>query len=95
MIEKTQVEYEQWIGIYAIFDLKQEIYDSPFLAATDLNAKRRFVLMIDEENSVLNRWHNDYNLFKLAEFSTKTGEVKKDLKQIFEGKSYIKKGDRE
>lgn len=96
MINKKAEEYEHFVGVYAIFDQKQEIFDSPYMATNDINAKRRFILMIDEENSVLARWHSDYDLYKLAQFSTKTGYFEESVPtKIFEGKSYIKKGERE
>lgn len=96
MITKQVEEKEHFIGVYAIFDQKQEIFDSPFMATNDINAKRRFILMVDEENSVLARWHQDYDLYRLSQFSTKTGYFDEEVpKKIFEGKSYIKKGDRE
>ena len=88
-------KFEQWIGVYAIFDKKQEMFDSPFFATTEFNAKRRFIMMIDEKGSVLNRWHQDYTLYILGNFSQNTGFFDDGLKkEIMDGKSYVKEDKR-
>jgi hypothetical protein len=89
MTNDKNKEFEQEIGIYTVYDIKQEIFEMPFFATSDLNAKRRFMIMIDEKDSVLNKWRQDYDLMKLGMYNTKTGIVVQNQKTVMEGKSYV------
>lgn len=78
------------LGVYAIYDKKSEKYDTPFLAYSDLFAKRRFMIMMDEDKSPLNKWPEDFRLDKLANVSIKDGKVYSEYKILIEAKSIIR-----
>lgn len=73
------------LGIYAIYDLKSEQYDTPFFSVSDIYAKRRFLLMSDEEKSALNKWPEDFELHKVASFGTSSGNVTDKIDLIYKG----------
>ena len=87
MTEQKQSE----LGTYAIYDKKSKKYDTPFFAYSDLFAKRRVILMMDENNSPLNRWSEDFRLDKVGGFDVENGETVGYKEIIFECATYIKK----
>ena len=78
------------LGIYSIFDKKSLRYDNPFFAMSDLFAKRRYMLMLDEKGPLRN-WPEDFELMRIGTFNIANGELKTDPKLILEGKSIVKK----
>ena len=85
--KKLEVKKEEVIlNIYAIYDIKSEQYDTPFFAVSDLYAKRRFLIMSDEEKSPLYKWPEDFELHKVATFGLNMGFTTSDIKLIFKGK---------
>ena len=62
------------LTINAIFDKKSKRYDTPFFASSDLFAKRRYLIMANEEKSPLQMWKNDFELHKLGTFDTGNGK---------------------
>lgn len=77
------------LGIFAIYDKKSEKFDTPFFAFSELFAKRRFLLMMDEDGP-LKKWPEDFELKKVGEFNTNTGDVIEDQKLVIEAKSVVK-----
>ena len=71
------------LKVYAIFDKKSQMYDTPFFAISDLFAKRRYLLM-SEENGPLKKWPEDFQLHRLGAFSQNNGELSQDTEIIFE-----------
>ena len=66
---------ETIIGLYAIWDKKSEIYDNPFFAISDVYAKRRYLLMMDQEQSPLLKWKDDFELHLVGKFNNFTGKT--------------------
>ena len=78
------------LGIYAIYDAKSDSFDTPFFAANDLFAERRFNLMLRENNSMMNIYKDEFTLYSIAKFIIATGEiVVESRKEIVSGKSII------
>lgn len=73
------------LGIYAIRDKKSERFDTPFFAVSDLFAKRRYLLMVDEEGSVLAKWTDEFELHKLGTISVLSGEIEIEKKVVMFG----------
>jgi len=84
---------ENLLGIYAIFDKKSERYDTPFIAYSDLFAKRRFMLMLDEDGP-LRKWPDDFRLDKVGSFDVKTSNVKETKNMLLEAGAVIKKEEK-
>jgi len=81
------------LGIYAIRDIKSERYDTPYFAISEIFAKRRFLLMVDEEPSVLSKWRNEFELHKLGDVNIITGKVIHVEIQVILSGNEIKKGE--
>lgn len=82
------------IAVYAIYDKKGKMYDTPFFAVSDLFAKRRYYIMAEEEKSVLKMWPEDFALYRLAGFDTESGKINDDKELIIDGKMIEKKEDK-
>lgn len=81
------MQYE--LKVYAIYDKKGKRFDTPFFAISDVMAKRRFLLMQDEEKSPLAKWPEDFQLYELAGFDVETGKI--DAKKaVMDIPKYIK-----
>jgi len=83
----------RWLSIYAIYDKKGESFDTPFFARNTLFAKRRYMLMAEENNSPLRMWPHDFELYKIARFNIKTSVVIEDNELVLEGGSIITNRD--
>lgn len=83
------------LAVYAIYDNKGERFDTPFFAISDLFAKRRYTLMMEEKGSPLGRWPDEFALYKLSDFDIETGKMLPEKKLVFEGKTLVKKGEQQ
>ena len=68
-------------SIYAIRDIKNE-FCTPFTTANDATAKRMFVTEQKNKDSMLAQFPADFELWKLAEVDTKTGQIFPNLENI-------------
>ena len=76
-----------WLEIYAIYDKKSEAYDTPFFAHNEIFAKRRYILMAEEDRSPLRMWPNDFELHRVGRFNIKTACVIEENQLVLEGAS--------
>lgn len=68
-------------GIYAIRDIKNE-FCAPFATANDATAKRMFATEQRSKDSMLAQFPADFELWKLADMDTKTGQIFPNLENI-------------
>lgn len=73
------------IGMYAIFDVKAEIYTIPFFLHHDAPAIRAFKNMINDKEHQFSKNPEDYSLAKLGMFDDNTGELLGDYIKLIEG----------
>lgn len=69
------------LSIYAIRDIKNE-FCTPFTTTNDAMAKRMFVTEQKNKDSMLAQFPADFELWKLADMDTKTGQVFPNLENI-------------
>lgn len=69
------------LSIYAIRDIKNE-FCAPFTTANDATAKRMFVTEQKNKDSMLAQFPADFELWKLADMDTKTGQIFPNLENI-------------
>lgn len=63
------------LGIFAIFDLKSKRYDTPFFGVSDLMAKRRYMIIMQDDKSPLRAFKEDFELHRVGIFDVTNGEV--------------------
>lgn len=65
------------LGIYAIRDIKTSSYGNPMFQPTDGSMIRDFSDAVNskQEKNHLNDHSDDFELFKLGEYETDTGEI--------------------
>lgn len=78
------------INIYTVKDVKGGLFDTPFFAATDLMAKRKFMLLAKQDETILSNFVDDFELHKIATFNYVTGECFGMLELVMEGKQIAK-----
>lgn len=76
------------LNMYAVRDLKSNLYDVPFFAHNDLFATRRFIIDCRGErakDSIIGTFKEDFELNLIGEFDTESGEVKYFKKHLLRG----------
>ena len=69
------------LGIYAIRDIKND-FGTPFNAVNDDVAKRIFLAAQNDKESMMHQFPADFELWKLAEYWTTTGEIVPGMQNI-------------
>ena len=82
------------ITLYAVHDVKSEHYDIPFFASNDINAKRRYLMLAEDNESMIGTFKDDFELCKLGDFEVETGKLIPDLQVVMTGKQIGKKEDK-
>lgn len=62
------------LKVYSIRDEKAETFGSPFYQATHGLAERSFRQVVSDEKTNVNKFPEDYDLWYLGEFDSKTGK---------------------
>ncbi|QCS36695.1 nonstructural protein [Capybara microvirus Cap3_SP_632] len=69
------------IGLYCIRDLKSG-YDKVFTALNDAYANRDFSIAVKDENSIFNKFPQDFLLVKVGTFDTSNGSINNEIIHI-------------
>ena len=84
---------DSWLRIYAIYDKKGERFDTPYFAHSRLFAKRRYLLMMEEDRSPLSMWPGDFELHMIGRYNVRTNTLIEEKELVLEGNSIeIRKG---
>lgn len=63
------------LNLYSVWDKEGKRYDTPFLAFSDLFAKRKFIMFANDENSIFTKFKNAFELHKIGSFNVITGDL--------------------
>lgn len=74
------------IGMYAIHDEKSDVYDVPFFARSDLMAKRRFIVDVRNEQSLVHAFKEDFKLVRLGLLDLVSGHFTAMVEVLLTGK---------
>jgi len=61
--------------MFTVFDIKADIYQTPFYALTDHAAVRTFADAVNAPESPFNKHPEDYCIFAIADFDDRTGDI--------------------
>jgi len=61
--------------IYSIYDSKAEAYLQPFFSPNNAVAIRNFQNVLQDPNSNINRWPEDFTLFAIGTWDEDTGQI--------------------
>lgn len=80
------------LKIYAIKDIKAKKFCAPYYAPNDELSKRMLhnTVNTEAEDNFLNKYTEDYQLFRLGEFEEETGEIKSDVEFLVNAIEYKK-----
>lgn len=65
----------QTIFAYSIYDKKSKKFDVPFFANSDVFARRHFIMISEKKGTMLNRFVEDYDLYKIGSFCLDDGKI--------------------
>lgn len=63
------------LNLYVIYDKKAEVFQTPAFLQNDVFAIRSVCAAVRDHNSVLSQYPADFQLLKIAEFDTVSGEL--------------------
>lgn len=63
------------ISCYSYYDKEGERWDTPFFAFNDLMAERNFRLRVSEEGTILHKFKDAFELYKVGEFDVEEGKI--------------------
>lgn len=69
------------VSIYAVRDIKND-FGTPFTAANDNIAKRMYLAEQKNKDSMLAQFPADFELWKLADYDTKSGQLYPSMENI-------------
>lgn len=82
------------INCYSFYDVKNEMYDTPFFANNDLFAKRHYYLVSAKIGSMMNTFCEDFKLVRIGKFIPKEGKlIETPATEIMNGKHLRKQLD--
>lgn len=81
------------VGIYAYYDTKALRFDIPFFAQNDLGAKRQYELQTSQDGTILNKFKQDFDLYRLGWYDQTTAKIEDDFEEIVVGKNLFKKDE--
>ena len=73
--------------MYALYDKKAEMYDTPVFLLSDVHAKRWFYTMVQKKEGRFEYFADEIELHKITKFNVTTGKLFEEKVQIIlEGK---------
>lgn len=76
--------------MFAIYDKKAEIYDTPLFFLKEVQAHRWFYTLVQQAEGRFQHFKDDMELHKIAQFNVTTGKIKDtEPEKIMEGKQII------
>lgn len=61
--------------IYSVRDAKSEIFNVPYYGNTHAEAERSFRTAVNDPQTSLNKFPEDFDLWYLGEYDTSTGQI--------------------
>lgn len=61
--------------VYTVRDAKAEVYNTPFYQTTHGEAERTFKALVNNNESMVGKYPDDYDLYYLGEFDDVVGNI--------------------
>jgi hypothetical protein len=84
------------LSMYSVYDKELNVFNTPFFARSDIEAKRTFIQAIEDPKSVINRFSDKFALYEVGMFIQADGNlisVSPPVK-VMEANSIKKKGSK-
>lgn len=63
------------LNMYSVYDRKARIYNSPYVLANDQMAIRSFRLIVNDKESMVHHYPEDFVLYRIGKFNSNTGNL--------------------
>lgn len=76
------------LEMFGIYDRKAKRYDTPFFTLNEIHAKRRFIMMLRNNETVFANFYEDFSLVRLGLMNIVSGRLEardNDLEIIMTG----------
>ncbi|QXP08113.1 MAG: nonstructural protein [Arizlama microvirus] len=60
---------------YSILDTKSKIYNNPHFLINDAVAIRQFGLIVNDKESIISKYPEDFRLYRVGTFDMSTGKI--------------------
>lgn len=78
------------LNIYAVLDVKAQIYSQPHFMQTNGVAIRSFATACEDTNTQFNKYPEDYSLYEIGNYNVETAELSKTTpKQIANASEFV------
>ena len=65
----------EMIKMYNFYDKKSKRFDTPFFVYDEVGAKRHFIMAINRDGTLMNKFKDDYDLYYIADFNINNGDI--------------------
>lgn len=65
----------QTLKVFAIRDSKAEVFKTPFFQKSHGEAERTFQELVKDENSLVSKYPEDFDLYHIGEYNDQTGVI--------------------
>lgn len=72
---------------YSIFDKGVQSFSKPYFAEHEVQARRDFLRLCNDENTKMFNFADEFQLYKVCEYNTDTGETINKIEKIIDGKN--------
>lgn len=63
------------VKAYCVLDVKSKIYNTPMFLINDAVAQRQFEVIVNDGNSIISKFPEDYRLYRVGEFDMLSGLI--------------------
>jgi len=63
------------VNAYSILDTKSKIYNNPYFLINDAVAVRQFGLIVNDKESLISKYPEDFRLYRVGKFDMRTGKI--------------------
>ena len=88
MINKYNPKFEGTKKLYGIKDVKEGFIEV-FIQPNDLVALRNFSMAPKKSGTMINQYPEDFELWKIAEINSNSGEISSDVKKLANAADYV------
>ena len=78
------------MNVYAVKDVKAQLFNNPFIQKSDGVAIRTFAAACEDSQTELNKYPSDFSLYHIGTYDPESGKIKQeDIKQVANATEFV------
>lgn len=78
------------LNLYAVKDVKSQLFNNPFVQKTDGTAIRTFATACEDKNTDLNKYPSDFSLYRIGTYDEESGKLSQDqIMQVANASEFV------